>query len=204
VGAQLAALLSTEGHDVVIIDKDPGAFKRLGSTFNGVTVTGYGFDEAVLKSAGVERCDAFAAVTDLDNSNMMAAEVASKIYRVPKVVARLKNAGRESAFQQLGLDYVSATTMVAQSVLEKLVEGHGHHLLIRGDSELIEFVAGEKVDNKKVIEIQIPNEFRICLVTRNGSPFIPWRESILKDRDTILAVVKSESHGVIKKYMRKV
>ena len=104
VGAQLAILLSTEGHDVVIVDKNPGAFKRLGSTFNGIKITGYGFDEDVLREAGIEKCDAFAAVTDQDNSNMMAAEVASRIYKVPKVVARLYNAERESTFQQLGLD----------------------------------------------------------------------------------------------------
>jgi Trk K+ transport system NAD-binding subunit len=93
--------------------------------------------------------------------------------------------------------------MVAQSILEKLMEGHGHHLIIRGDTELIEFIASPEVDNKKVIEVQIPNEFRICLVTRNGSTFIPWRESILKDRDTILAIVKDETHSKIKKYMRR-
>lgn len=204
VGVQLAALLSTEGHDVVVIDKNPNAFKRLGSAFNGIKIHGYGFDEGVLREAGIEKCDAFAAVTDQDNSNMMAAEVASKIYNVPKVVARLYNTEREITFQQLGIAYTCATTMVAQNVLEKLVEGHGHHLIIRGDTELIEFIAGPEVDKKKVIDIQIPNKFRICLVTRNGSAFIPWRESILQDQDTLLAVVKSEAHSMIKKYMRKV
>ncbi|MCX5820825.1 MAG: TrkA family potassium uptake protein [Deltaproteobacteria bacterium] len=203
VGAQLAILLSTEGHDVIIVDKNPGSFKRLGSAFNGIKITGYGFDEDVLREAGIEKCDAFAAVTDQDNSNMMAAEVASRIYKVSKVVARLYNAERESTFQQLGLEYVCATTMVAQSVLERLVEGHGHHLVMRGDTELIEFIASSAVDNKKVIEVQIPNEFRICLVTRDGSTFIPWRESILRERDTILAIIKNESHAAIKKYIRK-
>jgi trk system potassium uptake protein len=204
VGVQLAALLSTEGHDVVVIDKNPDAFRRLGSAFNGIKIHGYGFDESVLREAGIEKCDAFAAVTDQDNSNMMAAEVASKIYNVPKVVARLYNTEREITVQQLGIAYTCATTMVAQNVLEKLVEGHGHHLIIRGDAELIEFIAGPEVDQKKVIDIQIPNKFRICLVTRNGSAFIPWRESILQDQDTLLAVVKSEAHSMIKKYMRKV
>ena len=88
-------------------------------------------------------------------------------------------------------------------MLERLVERHGHHLIMRGDAELIEFIASSAVDNKKVIEVQIPNEFRICLVTRDGSTFIPWRESILKEHDTILAIIKNESHALIKKYMRK-
>ncbi len=203
VGSQLATLLSTEGHDVVIIDKDPNAFKRLGATFNGIKIAGYGFDEEILKEAGIEKCNAFAAVTDQDNSNMVAAEVASKIYSVPRVVARLYNAERESSYQQLGLDYVCATTMVAQTILDKLVEGHGHHLTTRGDLELIEFIAGHEVENKKVVDIQIPNQFRICLVTREGSSFIPWRETVLKNRDTLLAIINGKAHEKIKRYMRK-
>jgi trk system potassium uptake protein TrkA len=204
VGAQLATLLSTEGHDIAVIDKDPNAFKRLGATFNGIKVNGYGFDEDALNEAGIANCDAFAAVTDQDNSNTMAAEIASKVYRVSRVVARLHDVERESTFQQLGLDYVCGTTLVAQMVLDKLIEGHGHHLTIRGDLELIEFLAGPKVDNKKVMDIQIPNQFRICLVTREGSSFIPWRETILKERDTLLAIVKGQAHEKVKKYMEKV
>jgi trk system potassium uptake protein TrkA len=203
VGAQLATLLSTEGHDIAVIDKDPNAFKRLGATFNGLKINGYGFDEDALNEAGITKCDAFAAVTDQDNSNTMAAEIASKVYRVSRVVARLHDVERESTFQQLGLDYVCGTTLVAQMVLDKLIEGHGHHLTIRGDLELIEFLAGPKVDNKKVMDIQIPNQLRICLVTREGSSFIPWRETILKERDTLLAIVKGQAHEKVKKYMEK-
>ncbi len=203
VGSQLATLLSSEGHDVVIIDKNPNAFKRLGTTFNGIKISGYGFDEDILKQAGIEKCDAFAAVTDQDNSNMMAAEVASKMYKVPRVVARLYDTERESTCQQLGLNYVCGTAMVAQMILDKLMEGHGHHLTIRGDLELIEFIAGPAVDNKMVVDIQIPNQFRICLVTREGSSFIPWRETILKHRDILMAIVKDQAHSRIQKYMQR-
>ncbi len=204
VGSQLATLLSTEGHDVVVIDKNPIAFKHLGTTFNGITVTGYGFDNGVLKEAGIDKCDAFAAVTNQDNSNMMASEMASKIYKIPKVVARLYDEEMESAFLQLGLDYICGTTMIAQSILEKLVEGHGHHLIVRRGMEIIEFVTSSVVHLKTIKDIQIPNEFRICLVTRNGSTFIPWRDSILHEKDTLLAVIKAESHDKISKYIRKV
>ncbi len=203
VGAQLASLLAAEGHDVVIVDKDPGAFRRLGTTFNGVKISGYGFDEDILKQAGIEKCDAFAAVTNQDNSNMMAAEVASKMYKVPRVVARLYDTERESTCQHLGLNYVCGTTMVAQMILDKLIEGHGHHLTVRGDLELIEFMAGAAVDNKLVVDIQIPNQFRICLVTREGTSFIPWRETILKQGDILMAIVKGEAHSRIQKYMQR-
>jgi trk system potassium uptake protein len=204
VGSQLATLLSVEGHDVVVIDKDPNAFKRLGAAFNGIKIAGYGFDEEILKEAGIQKCGALAAVTNHDNSNMVAAEIASKIYSVPRVVARLYHSERENTYQQLSLDYVCGTTLVAQAILEKIVEGHGHHLTVRGDLELIEFVAGPEVENKKVVDIQIPNQFRICLVTREGSSFIPWRETVLKNRDTLVAIIKGQAHEKVKRYMRKV
>jgi trk system potassium uptake protein TrkA len=202
VGSELAGLLASEGNDVVVIDKNPAAFRRLGGTFNGITLTGYGYDEEVLKEAGVERCEAFAAVTDLDNTNMMAAEVAKRIFGVPNVIVRLYNPERERTLQALGLDYVCGTTMVARSVLDKLATGHGHHLSRRGDLELIEFIAGPGIEGKRVIDIQIPNSFRLCLVTREGSSFIPWRETILKERDILLAVVRTDVYPTVKKMMR--
>jgi trk system potassium uptake protein TrkA len=204
VGSQVATLLSAEGHDVVIIDKSADAFKRLGATFNGVTINGYGFDEGVLKQAGIQQCEAFAALTGQDNSNLMAAEVASKVYAVPRVVARVYDAERESAFQQLGLNYVCSTTAVAQMILEKLREGHGHHhMAVRNDVELVEFVAGPAIHNRKVADVQLPKQLRICLVTREALPFIPWRETILKERDVILALVKDSAHDKIQQYMRE-
>lgn len=203
VGSQVATLLATEGNNVAVIDKSPGAFKRLGATFNGVTITGYGFDEDTLQQAGIAACEMFAAVTDQDNTNIMAAEVASKMYKVPRVVVRLYDTERESALLQLGLNYVCGTTAVAQMVLDKLREGHTHHVSIRGDVELIEFIAGPDVDKKPVADLQIPNQFRICLVTRDGSHIIPWRDTLLKEGDILLAIVKEQAHSKVQRYMRK-
>jgi trk system potassium uptake protein len=203
VGSQLGILLSTEGHDVAIIDKNPEAFKRLGGTFNGMKLTGHGFDRTTLVEAGIEECDAVAAVTNEDNVNMVTAEVASKIFAVPRVVARLYDSVREATFQQLGIDYVCGTTMIAQMMLDKLVEGHGHYLKIRGDLEMIEFIAGPAVDQQKLTDVQIPNQFRICMIIRGSTSFIPWRDTILKDGDLLVAIVKNQSFSKIKKYMRK-
>jgi trk system potassium uptake protein TrkA len=202
VGSQLASLLAQEKHDIVVIDKDVNAFKNLGTAFNGVKLHGYGYDEEVLQKAHIERCDAFAAVTDLDNANIMACEVASKLYKVPRVIARVYNPGSISTFQELGLDYVFGTNVVAQTIMDKLVQGHGRHLSIRGDVEVIEFIAGSRIENLRLIDVQIPNEFRICLVTRQGKSFIPWRETVLRDGDNLLAVVKSNAYSRIKQYMR--
>ncbi len=139
VGSQLSTMLSVEGHNVVVIDRNEAAFRRLGTTFNGVTIKGLGFDEEVLEEAGIREADAFAAVTDLDNTNLMACEVARKLFGVRHAVARLYNPVRERTYQQLDLDYVCGTTLVAQTLLEKIKVGHGHHLNTLGDIELVEF-----------------------------------------------------------------
>jgi trk system potassium uptake protein len=201
VGSQLATMLSVEGHNVTVIDRDDSAFKRLGSTFNGVTVKGLGFDEEVLIEAGVRTADVFAAVTDLDNTNLMAAEVARKIFGVRHVVARLYNPQRERTYQQLDMDYVCGTTLVAESLLEKIEAGHGHHVQTLGDVEVIEFRAGAGVAGKRVRDIEIEHQFRLSVLSRGNVTFIPLPDTMLQPGDVVVAAVKEEGFARVERYM---
>jgi trk system potassium uptake protein TrkA len=105
--------MEAEGHDVAIIDSNPEAFDRLPENFRGQTVLGTGIDVDVLKSAGIEKADAFAAVTNFDNTNIMACEVAKEIFGVKEVLARIYDPGREGMYHQLGLQTVCPTTLVS-------------------------------------------------------------------------------------------
>ncbi|GAB4277857.1 MAG: TrkA family potassium uptake protein [Coriobacteriia bacterium] len=201
VGSQLATLLSVEGHDVVVIDRDPQAFRRLGTAFNGVTMTGLGFDEEVLEQAGARDADVLAAVTDLDNTNLMTAEVARKLFGIKHVVARLYNPDRERTYQRLGLDHVCGTTIVAQVLLEKIEAGHGHHLSHLGDVEIIEFMASEKADGKRVSEIEAERRFRVAAIMREAETFVPGPDTIVQAGDIITGAVKDEAFSKIEKYM---
>ena len=201
VGSQLATLLSVEGHNVVVIDRDADAFKRLGTAFNGVTIKGLGFDEEILEEAGTRAADAFAAVTDLDNTNLMAAEVARKLFEVPHVVARLYNPVRERTYQQLGLDYVCGTTLVAETLLEKLRSGHGHHVSQFGDIEFVQFKASDAIEGRRVEEVEIVRKFRISAVARGEEMFVPEPEAILHAGDIIMASVKDEAYAKVERYM---
>ncbi len=201
VGSQLATLLSVEGRNVVVIDKDPESFKRLGTLFNGVTIKGLGFDEDILEEAGIRECDAFAAVTNYDNTNLMAAEVARKIFEVPHVVARLYNPVRERTYQQLGLDYVCGTTLVAEVLLDKIKAGHGHHIASVGDVEVVQFRASKAVEGKTVSDIEIARRFKVAVVTREDAMFVPERDAVLHAGDIIVASVKEEAFGKIERYM---
>jgi trk system potassium uptake protein TrkA len=113
VGARLAVLMEQEGHDVSIIDANPAAFNRLPESFRGTTVLGTGIDVDVLKAAGIQEAEAFAAVTNGDNTNIMACEVAKEIFGVKKVLARIYDPGRESFYHELGLETVCPTTLVS-------------------------------------------------------------------------------------------
>jgi trk system potassium uptake protein len=203
VGSQLATMLSVEGHNVVVIDKNDEAFKRLGGTFNGVTIVGLGFDEEVLEEAGVREADAFAAVTDLDNTNLMAAEVARKIFSVPHVVARLYNPARERTYQQMDMDYVCGTTLVAETLVEKIKAGHGHHLADIGDVEIIEFKSNAAVAGKRVVDVEIDHQFRICGVARGTTTFVPRYDTILQAGDVLMGAVKQEDWAKIERYMEE-
>jgi trk system potassium uptake protein TrkA len=201
VGSQLATMLSVEGHNVTVIDRLEESFKTLGSSFNGVTVTGVGFDEELLEQAGIRDADAFAAVTNSDNANLMAAEVARKLFDVKHVVARLYNPQRERTYQQLDLDYVCGTTLVAESLLEKIHAGHGHHLSALGDIEIVEFKTGNAVADKSVADIEIDHQFRVCVVSRGRTTFVPQPGTLLQPGDLILAAVKEEAYPKVERYM---
>ena len=93
VGEQVSLLMAEAGHSVVVIDYDPEALARLGTTFKGQRILGIGFDRDVLLQAGVENADAFAATSSSDTANIVAARIARNVFHVPRVVARLFDRG---------------------------------------------------------------------------------------------------------------
>ncbi len=202
VGAQLASLLSTQGCDVVVIDNNSRAFRRLGGTFNGITIEGVGFDEDVLREAGAEKADALAAVTDLDNTNLMIAEIAKRIFKIPKVVARLYNPEKEASYQQFGIDYVCGTSWVATRILDKIVEGRISYFTSR-DAELTGFSIADALTGKKVKDIEIPEEVRVAMIKRDDSDIIPSPDTILLAGDRLVLAIKRKSLPKIKNYIKK-
>jgi len=121
VGAQLAALLEEAGHKVTILDRDTYSFRRLPSSFEGTALVGDGTDDEYLKKAGIEEADAFVAVTQGDNRNLMAAQIAKHVFNVPKVVCRIYDPLREELYKTLGLETISPTTVGAQLLRDKVV-----------------------------------------------------------------------------------
>lgn len=121
VGAQLAAMLSEDGHKVTILDTEPYSFRRLPANFQGEALVGDGTDEDNLRRAGIEEADAFVAVTQGDNHNVMAAQIAKHVFNVPKVVCRIYDPLREELYHTLGLETISPTTVGAKLLHDVIV-----------------------------------------------------------------------------------
>jgi trk system potassium uptake protein TrkA len=120
VGAALATKLDKAGHSVTIIDASSDSFQRLDPEFNGEKVVGNGTDEEILKRAGIEKADAFAAVTNGDNRNIMASEIAKEIFHVKKVVCRIYDPIRQTTYNLLGIDTICPTTIGAEMLFNSL------------------------------------------------------------------------------------
>jgi trk system potassium uptake protein len=199
VGSQLAKLLSSEGHNVVVVDKNPAAFERLGVAFNGLTLTGGAFDLELLKQAGVEKADAFCAVTNGDNTNLISAQVARKIFKVPKVIARVYDPQRAHIYTALGMDVISGTILFASMIRDKIIESRfSSYLIETKELGVIEVEAKKELLGKAIKEINVPSEFLVVAIRRLDGVIIPVPETVLKAKDVMMAVVKVASLDKIK------
>ena len=199
VGSELAKLLSTEKHNVVVIDKNHAAFDRLGGTFNGLTLLGSGFDLGLLKQAGIEKADAFCAVTDGDNTNLVSAQVAKKIFKVPKVIARVYDPQRAHIYAALGLDIISGTILFAAMIRDKIIESRfSSYLIETKELGVIEIEVKSNLANKSIQEINIPGDFLVVAIKGVQGTIIPGNNTMLREKDVIMAAVKVASLKKIK------
>ncbi len=120
VGAELASLLDQEGHEVTVLDINPDSFRRLPHDFRGRRVAGNGIDQEVLARIGVADADAFVAVTQGDNRNVMAAQMAKHLFGVARAVCRIYDPIREEIYHGLGLETISPTKVGARLLKEVL------------------------------------------------------------------------------------
>lgn len=122
VGSRLASQLSADGHDVSIVDSDENAFEQLDSGFEGFKTCGIPIDQDVLRKAGIETCDALAAVSQDDNVNIMVSQMAREVFKVNNVLARIYDPKREDVFSHFGLNTICPTNITVEGVVSALIE----------------------------------------------------------------------------------
>ena len=202
VGSELAGRLAAGGHDVSIIDSDAARIDLLGSAFNGTTHIGLAYDVDVLREAGIEQADAFVAVTNSDNGNLMAVEVAKAVFDVPRTLARLDDPAREQAYRALDVDYVAASRIVTNVVFESLIdqEFKYHLTFAEGDIEVVEMTIGA-VGALTVEDLEIDAGLRVAAVRRGRNTFIPATETALEPGDLVVASIRSGIRNRVRKFL---
>jgi len=170
VGSQFARIMSGEGHEVSVIDSSAENFKLLGEGFHGMTVLGVPIDEDILKEAGIESADGFAAVTPDDNINMMACQIAKEIFRVPRIFARIQDPIKEQVFYQFGVHTVCPTNMAVQE-FRALMMGESSSKACYLDNTGIEFIyerIRDKDAGKLMRDISVPRNAHLLGVLKDG------------------------------------
>ena len=194
VGSTLAQNLESRGHSVAIIDQNPDAFRRLGADFAGLTVTGVGFDREVLIEAGVERADAFAAVSSGDNSNIISARLARETFGVDRVAARIYDQKRAEVYERLGIPTVATLRWTADRMMRHLVP-HGQVELWRDPTSTVSIVEVPLHPgwiSKPVRALEAASGARTAFVMRFGIGTLTTASTVLQDGDQVFMLVTDE------------
>lgn len=204
VGSTLARDFQALGHSVAVIDQDREAFRRLGADFNGLTVAGIGFDRDTLIEAGIQRADAFAAVSDGDNSNILAARVARETYGVKNVVARIYDPGRAEIYQRLGIPTVATVLWTTDQIMRRILPSGAKSEWqdASGRVQLVELAIHPGWFGRQVLAIESLTNSRVAFVTRLGEGVIPDEKTVLQEGDLVHMLVTEKNLSQVEASLR--
>jgi trk system potassium uptake protein TrkA len=194
VGSELTLQLGKAGHNVVIIDKNPTAFDRLPPGFDARTIVGLGFDRDVLEDAGIKEADAFIAVSNGDNSNIVSARVALEHYHVPNVIARIYDPQRAEIYQRLNIPTVATTTWGVKQIMLMLTHPREEikESLVGGDLFRMRVPVPEHLVGKPVGALNEEGKILVAGVDRMGSGFIPVGSSTFQQGDIAQLILQKD------------
>lgn len=201
VGTLIAQRLEEAGHTVAIIDQNREAFRRLGPNFQGSTLTGVGFDRDILIQAGIERAGAFAAVSNGDNSNILAARVARENFGVANVVARIYDPGRAEIYQRLGIPTVATVVWTADQILRRLIpEGSlSEWQDASGTIRLAEVHLDPSWYGHPAALVESTTGARIALITRLGKGMLIDEHTVIQEGDLVHLMMNESDLPAIEK-----
>ncbi len=193
VGSSLAIALERLGHDIAVVDRDPQAFRRLGSEFHGQQVVGMGFDRDVLIRAGIKGSDAFAAVSSGDNSNIIAARVAREEFGVPHVVARIYDPKRAAVYERLGIPTVATVPWTTDRLLRMVVPDSIATAWRdpSGTVAILQLPLHEDWIGRGIAEVEQATGTRIAFIVRFGTGVLPGADTVVQADDLVYAAAIS-------------
>jgi trk system potassium uptake protein TrkA len=199
VGSTLARTLEKRGHTVSVIDQNADAFRRLSPNFSGRTINGVGFDRDILTEAGTGEAGAFAAVSNGDNSNILAARVARENFGVENVVARIYDPGRAEVYQRLGIPTVATVRWTADQMMRRMLPS-GSEPEWRdpsGTVRLAEVHVHSGWVGRLALDIEKATGTRIAFLTRLGEGLLPRADTVIQEGDLVHVVMLERDAAAI-------
>jgi trk system potassium uptake protein TrkA len=206
VGREVAQALSALGDDVSVLDESEEAVEALGRTFDGTVHIGVTYDVDALRGAGIEEADIFLALTPSDNANLMAVQLAERVFGVPRAIARLDDPAREAAYRALAVDFVPTARLTARVLVERVHEPEfAYHLAFpAGDVQVVEMVLGAGAAGSSVADLEIEGELRVAALQREGAIIIPRSGDPLRPGDLVAAAVRRGVAGRVRRFLARV
>jgi trk system potassium uptake protein TrkA len=204
IGLNLTKLLLGEGHEVLLVEKDPGRYAKLADELGEAVIQGDGGDLASLMDTGANRADVLAAVTGADQDNLIICQMAKSLYLIPRTIARVNNPKNEEIFQSLGVDAtVSSTRIIGALIEEKIDAGMAIPLLaLKGGSvEIFQTQLGEDSPfiGRKIAKIKLPEECIIMALLRGEQVIIPKGDTVLQEKDVLITLTSKEAKEEFRK-----
>jgi len=191
VGSALAEKLDHAGHSVAVIDQEATAFRKLSASFAGRTITGVGFDRDRLREAGIDRADAFAAVSSGDNSNIISARVARETFQVPIVVARIYDPRRAEIYQRLGIETVATVAWTTQQIIRRIQPiAAEEYRDSTGTLALAELPFNPAWIGQRSAKLGLDSNARIGYIHRFGEAVLPTKDTVIQEGDVVHAIFR--------------
>lgn len=202
-GSTLAQMIEERGHTVAVVDQNPEAFRRLGAAFEGQRITGVGYDRDTLVEAGINDAYAFAAVSNGDNSNILAARVARETFGVSNVVARIYDPGRAEVYQRLGIPTVATVRWTADQMCRRLLPfgAASEYRDPSGSLVLAEVQVHLGWVGRRLETIERAGGGRIAYLTRLGEGIVPGPETVYQEGDLVHMVMREADAPAVERIL---
>jgi trk system potassium uptake protein TrkA len=206
VGYYLGRTLLEESHEITVVEADPEIFGLVSRQLDCPVIQGDGSAYSVLERAGARRCDVFVAVTNHDQDNLIACQVARREFGIPKTIARVKNPKAELVMQQLGVDVTVSSTAIISSLIESELPVHKIRTLLSlraGQLEIMEYVldGNSPVVGRQLKELTMPPNCNIVTILRDGGAVVPRGDTSFQGGDTVLALADLADEGALRKLL---
>lgn len=197
VGSNLTQFLLSEGHEVLLIEKERGKARELSTRFKESFLEGNGARVSVLREAGANRANVLVAVTGTDAENLVICQVAKSVFKCPRTIARVNNPANESLFSALGVDATVSATRLIDSLIEEQVKADDMVIplvTLPGGVEIIEveLSAVSGMVGRKIKETPLPEGATFIAILRNEAVILPRPETTFEKADKVVVLVKKE------------